>query len=89
MKEEQEKIKQMKRKGKKGDKGSDYETKSKHTKTEWVLHSGDWRDIVIMYVPQLSDIPIEDNYADISLEEIKDTYIKYGKQRKPHKKRVK
>ena len=48
-------------------------------KPEWVLCSGDWRDIVIMYVPQLNAIAIEDNYANISLEEIEDAYIKYGK----------
>ena len=36
-------------------------------------------DIVITYVPQLNNIPIEDNYADISLEEIKDAHNKYGK----------
>ena len=73
----------MKRKRKKRN------AKSKHTQTEWVLCSEDWQDIVIMYVPQLNNIPIEDNYADISLEEIKDAYIKYGKQRKPHQRRVK
>ena len=33
------------------------------------------------------NIPIEDNCADTSLEEIKDTYFKYGKQRKPHQKK--
>ena len=52
------------------DERRDYETKSKHTKTEWVLCSEDWRDIVIMYIPQLNDIAIEHNYADISQEEI-------------------
>ena len=41
------------------------------------------------YVPELNDISIEDNYAEISKEEIKDAYLKYGKQRKPHKKKVK
>ena len=79
----------MKSKGKKRDIGRDYEVEPKHTKTEWVLCSEYWRDIVIMYVPQLYDITIEDNYANISLEEIKDTYIKYGKQKKPHKEKVK
>ena len=61
----------MKSKGKKMDKGRDYEAESKHTKIEWVLCSEDWRDIVIMYVPQLNDIAIQDNYANISLEESK------------------
>ena len=61
----------------------------KHAKTEWVLCSEDWRDIVITYVPELNDIPIEDNYAEISQEEIKDAYLKYGKQRKLHKRKMK
>ena len=46
----------------------------KNAETEWVLCSEDWRDIVIMYVPELNDMPIEDNYADISCEEIKKAY---------------
>ena len=33
--------------------------------------------IVITYKPQL-DTPIEDNYAGISLKEIKDAYFKHG-----------
>ena len=64
---------------KKKDKRTDHKTESEHTKTEWVLCPEDWRDIVIMYVPELNNIPIEDNYAEISQEEIKDAYFKYGK----------
>ena len=75
--------KEMKKKRMKRD------AKLKHTKTELVLCSEDWQDIVIMYVPQLNNIPIEDNYADISMEEIKDAYLKHGKWRKPDEKRVK
>ena len=60
-------------------KGKDHEVELEHTQTEWVLCSEDLRDIVIMYVPQLNDIAIEDNYANISLEEIEDDYINYGK----------
>ena len=56
----------MKSKGQKRDKGRDYEAESEHTKTEWVLCSEDWRDIVIIYVPQIINTAIEDNYADIS-----------------------
>ena len=49
----------------------------KHAPTEWVLCSDNWQDIVIIiYIPQLNDIPIEDNYVDISLKEIKDAYSK-------------
>ena len=62
------------------------DAKFKPTKTEWILCSEDWQDIVITYVWQLNSIPIEDNYADISLEEIKDVYLKHGKQR-DHKRR--
>ena len=76
--EEEMKKKRMKR-----------DAKSKHTKTEWVLCSEDWQDIVIKYVLQLNNIPIENNCTDISMEEIKDAYLKHGKWRKPHKKRVK
>ena len=48
--------------------------KEENTETEWVLCSEDWRDIVIIYVPELNDIPIEENYANISWEEIKKAY---------------
>ena len=30
--------------------------KKENAETEWVLCSEDWRNIVIMYVPQLNDI---------------------------------
>ena len=53
-----------------------------NSETEWVLCSQDWRDIVITYVPELNDIPIEENYAEVSLEEIKDAYLTYGSMRK-------
>ena len=31
-----------------------------------------------MYIPELNDVTTEDNYAEISQEEIKDAYLKYG-----------
>ena len=71
MQTEEEKIKKNK-----NNKGN---CEFEHVKTEWVLCSEDWRDIVIMYVTELNDIPIEDSYAEISKEEIKDIYLKYGK----------
>ena len=70
---------QMRRKGKKRDKDRDYEAETKHAKTEWVLCSDDWKDIVVTFVPQLINIPIENNYVDIFLEEIEDAYTTYGK----------
>ena len=41
--------------------------------------SEDSRDIIITYVPELNDIPIDENYTEVSLEEIKDAYLTYGK----------
>ena len=59
--------------------------KKENAETEWILCSEDWRDIVIMYVPELNDIPIEENYADISREEIRkpinDTREKHRKRK--------
>ena len=65
--------------GQKGNHPSEEEDEEEENKDEkqitgWVLCSDDWRDIVIMYVPQLNTIPIEDNYAEISQEEIKKLY---------------
>ena len=78
MEEEWKRTKQRKSKGQTRDKKrKEHEAESEHTQTEWVLCLEGWRDIVIMYVPQLNDIAIEDNYANISLEETEDAYIKY------------
>ena len=63
--------------------------KKENAETEWVLCSEDWRDIVIMYVPELNDIPIEDNFADISQEEIKKAYKQYKRKTQKKKKQVK
>ena len=49
---------QIKSKGKKRNRRV-HEAESKHTETEWVLCSENWRDIVIMYVPQINNIPIK------------------------------
>ena len=35
----------------------------KHSQTEWILCSDDWQDIVIIYIPQLNETPIEENYV--------------------------
>ena len=58
-----------------------WDTTQKHPQTEWVICSDDWQGIVITYIPQLSDTPIENNYADISLKEIKDAYFKHSGQK--------
>ena len=78
-----------KQKKRKTNKRRDQETKPEHTRTKWVLCSEDWRDVVIMYVPDLNNILIEENYGDISQEEIKDAFLIFGKCRKPHKKKTK
>ena len=54
--------------------------KDEKQKTEQVLCSEDWRDIVIMHVPQLNNIPIEDNYAEIPQKEIKEVYKQYKRR---------
>ena len=56
------------------------EEKKQKAETEWILCSEDWRDIVIMYVPNLNDIPMEENYAEIPIEQIKKTYKQYQKR---------
>ena len=58
----------------------DHEAKSEYIQTEWVLCSEDWRDTVITYVPQLNNIPIEDNSAEISQKEIKKAYKQYKRK---------
>ena len=57
--------------------------------TEWVLCSDDWQDIVIIYIPQLNDTPIEDNYGDISLKKNKKAYFKYSGQKRSCQKQSK
>ena len=54
--------------------------KDEKQKIAWILCSDDWRDIVTMYVPQLNNIPIEDNYAEISHKEIKKAYKQYKRR---------
>ena len=54
--------------------------KKENAETEWVLCSDDWRDIVIMYIPDLNNIPIEENYADISQEDVKRAYSQYRRK---------
>ena len=77
----------MKKHKKRKTKRKDQETKPEHVQNERALCSEDWRDVVITYVPDLSNIPIEENYAGISQEEIRDTFLKFGKCRKPQKRR--
>ena len=45
--------------------------KSKNSQTEWVQCTRDSRDAVIMYVPNLDTIPVENNYRHIMQKEIK------------------
>ena len=75
-----------KHKKRKTNKRRDQKTKPEHMQTDWVLCSEDWRDVV--YVPDLNNILIEENYADIPQEEIKNAFLKFGKCRKPHKKKT-
>ena len=69
-----------KQKKRKINKRRDQETKPEHTQAEWVLCSEDWRNIVIKYVLQINNIAIEDNYTEISQEEIKKAYKQYKRR---------
>ena len=37
-----------------------------------------WQDLVVIHVPQLNDTPIDDNYTNMSLKEIKNTYFQHS-----------
>ena len=54
----------------------------------WVLCSERWEDIVIIAVPELNTILIENNYPDVSAQEIKRSYFDgpHGQCRKSQKK---
>ena len=56
--------------------------------SHWVLCSERWEDIVIIAVPELSIIPIENNYPDVSAQEIKRSYFDrpHSQHRKSQKK---
>ena len=41
----------------------------------WVLCSKRWEDIVIIAVPELSTILTENNYPDVSAQEIRRSYF--------------
>ena len=47
-------------------------------KCECVLCSENWQDFVVIYVPQLNDMPIDNNYANVSLKKIKNTYFQHS-----------
>ena len=41
----------------------------------WVLCSERWEDAVIIAVPELNTVPIENNYLDVSTQEINMSYL--------------
>ena len=41
----------------------------------WVLCSERWEDLVIIAVPELNTILLENNYLDVSTQEIKRAYF--------------
>ena len=50
---------------------NDTSSMQRKLKYEWVLSSRNWQDFVIIHVHQLNNTPIEDNYIDVSIKEIK------------------
>ena len=67
------------------------DTSSTHRKSkyEWVLCSENWQDFVIIHVPQLNNTPIGDNYANVSIKEIKNTYCQHSSYKRSCQKRPK
>ena len=61
--------------------------KKQKAETEWVLCSEDWRDIIITYVPNLNNTPIEENYVEIPIGQIKKTYKQYQRRLQMERKR--
>ena len=47
----------------------------KNPMLHWVLCSERWEDIVIIAVPELDTIVIENNYSDVYAQEIKRSYF--------------
>ena len=41
----------------------------------WVLCSENWKDLMIIAVPELNTHPIESNYSDVSTQDIKRSYF--------------
>ena len=54
----------------------------------WVLYSERWEDLVIIAVSELDTFLIENNYSDVSTQEIKRSYFDgpHGQCRKSQKK---
>ena len=65
MEEEQKKTKQMKRRGEKRITEETMKLNQNRQKLNGYYVQKIGRDIVIMYVPHINDIAIDDNYADI------------------------
>ena len=56
----------------------------------WVLCSERWKDIVIIAVPELNTTLVENNYSDVSAQEIKSlTLMDHIVNAESHKKNLK
>ena len=67
---------------------SDTSSTQKKSKYEWVLCSENWQDFVIIHIPQLNMTSVE-NYANLSIKDIKDTYFQHSCHKRTHQKRSK
>ena len=57
---------------------SETSSMQRKSKYEWVLCSENWQDFVVIHVPQLNVTSIEDNYTNLSIKEIKNTYFQHS-----------
>ena len=57
---------------------SDTSSTQRKLKYESVCCSENWQDFVVLHVPQLNATPIEDNYANLSIKEIKNIYFQHS-----------
>ena len=65
-----------------------WDAKPKHPQTDWVLCSDDWQGLCYHMYTRMNDTPIKDNYADISLKEIKNANFKHSGQKRSYQKQL-
>ena len=57
------------------------------SKYKWVLYLENWHGFVIIHIPQLNVTPVEDNYVNLSVKEIKNTCFQHSHPKRSCQKR--
>ena len=68
---------------------SDISSTQRTSKYEWVLCSENWQDVVIIHIPQLNVTPVENNYVNLLIKDIKNTYFQHSHHKRSCQKRSK